>query len=328
VTRKKATLTVSDDLSDLYTVESQQTPVTPTKETVGMSVQQALTTVLKQMVTTGHRERTMTDYELHVSHFVKVTGVKHLADISADWIYEWLASMEVSNQTKLTRLKCLKAFLGRCFDNGWLTSKFWRNIVVKVDSPIKEGAEEKDVYTLLTLLDMTDFVQLRDAAALLLIFQTGIRIGTLSNLTTKHIDMDDSLLKIDGGLLKNHQQMYLPFDSKMKRLLVALIAQNDRIRKESQINNDRIFITMYGDPISVSPTNNMIRKRFAKYSVMYGLPNINPHALRRGFAKRLLNKGAHIAFISKALGHSDIAVTTRYLHIDKEEVANNLRNYL
>jgi len=72
----------------------------------------------------------------------------------------------------------------------------------------------------------------------------------------------------------------------------------------------------------------MIRKRFAKYSVMYGLPNINPHALRRGFAKRLLNKGAHIAFISKALGHSDIAVTTRYLHIDKEEVANNLRKYL
>jgi len=72
----------------------------------------------------------------------------------------------------------------------------------------------------------------------------------------------------------------------------------------------------------------MIRKRFAKYSLMYGLPNINPHALRRGFAKRLLNKGAHIAFISKALGHSDIAVTTRYLHIDKEEVANNLRNFL
>ena len=87
---------------------------------------------------------------------------------------------------------------------------------------------------------------LRDAAALLLIFQTGVRIGTLSNLTTKHIDMDESLLKIDGGLLKNHQQMYLPFDSKMKSLLVALIAQNDRIRKESQINNDRIFITMYG----------------------------------------------------------------------------------
>lgn len=52
MTRKKATLTVSDDLSDLFTVEPQQTPVTPTKEPVGMSVQQALRTVLKQMVTT------------------------------------------------------------------------------------------------------------------------------------------------------------------------------------------------------------------------------------------------------------------------------------
>lgn len=109
--------------------------------------------------------------------------------------------MDVGNQTKLKRLKCLKAYLGRCFDNGWLTSKSWRNIVVKVDSPIKQGAEEKDVYTLLSLLDLTDFIQLIDAAASLLIFQTGIRIGTLSNLTTKHVDLDESLLEIDGGLL-------------------------------------------------------------------------------------------------------------------------------
>mgnify|MGYP003580375914 CR=1 FL=1 len=41
-----------------------------------------------------------------------------------------------------------------------------------------------------------------------------------------------------------------------------------------------------------------------------------------GFAKSLLNKGANIAEISKALGHSNLALTTKYLHLDKEEVAD------
>ncbi|MES9754451.1 site-specific integrase [Bacillus wiedmannii] len=55
---------------------------------------------------------------------------------------------------------------------------------------------------------------------------------------------------------------------------------------------------------------------------------MNPHALRRGFAKSLLEKGANISVISKALGHSDISVTTKYLYLDVEEIADNLRSYL
>lgn len=37
-----------------------------------------------------------------------------------------------------------------------------------------------------------------------------------------------------------------------------------------------------------------------------------PHALRRGFAKSLLDKKANVAMISKALGHSDISVTKQF----------------
>jgi len=32
--------------------------------------------------------------------------------------------------------------------------------------------------------------------------------------------------------------------------------------------------------------------------------------------------------ISKALGHKDLSTTTRYLHLDADEVSNNLRDYL
>ncbi|AZV44850.1 hypothetical protein BAOM_4269 [Peribacillus asahii] len=42
----------------------------------------------------------------------------------------------------------------------------------------------------------------------------------------------------------------------------------------------------------------------------------------------MLDKGANVAVISKALGYSDLSVTTKYLRLDVDEVVNNLRSYL
>jgi integrase len=171
-------------------------------------------------------------------------------------------------------------------------------------------------------------VQLRDATAALLMFKTGIRINTIVHLENRHIDLQDKLLRLDGAIMKNHDQLLLPFDDTLHRLLSVLVRQNDAIRQVYGVQNNYVFITKQGGVISNSPTHNNIQKRLNKYSKEFGLRNINPHALRRGFAKSLLNKGANIAEISKALGHSNLAVTTQYLHLDKEEVAENLRKYL
>ncbi|MEI5905612.1 site-specific integrase [Bacillus spongiae] len=322
MTKRKASLVVNTDLSNVF----NEKPIR--KKVNGFPIEKALSTVLRQMKAAGLRDRTIMDYKLHVNHFVKVTEVEVIEELNADHIYEWLSSMEVSNQTKLTRLKCIKAFLGRCFDNGWLEINFWRNIRIKVNNPVKEGATDQDIKTLLTLLDLTRFVELRDAAAILIMYQTGIRVGTLSQLKSKHVNLDEKMLKIDGGIIKNHESIYLPFDEVLARLLEALIQQNEIVRKENNVHNDLLFITKNGGPVATSPTNNNIIKRLSRYGKDFGLKNVTPHALRRGFAKKLLDKGANIALISKALGHSDIAVTTRYLHLDKEEVAENLRDFL
>ncbi|MGY8620197.1 tyrosine-type recombinase/integrase [Bacillus safensis] len=291
-------------------------------------IAKALEIITRQMKVSGNRSRTISDYVLHVEHFQSVTHLKFVEDINAKAIYSWLDSMNVSNQTKLTRLKCLKAFLSRCFDNGWVQVKFWKTINIKVDSKIKEGATEHDIKVLLSLLDLHNFIQLRDAVAVLVMYKTGIRINTLTKLEERHIDFNNNLLNLDGSIMKNHQQIKLPFDNLLKQLLTVLIKQNAAIRKEYGKNNRLVFITKYGDVIANSPTHNNIQKRLNKYSKRYGLKNINPHALRRGFAKALLDKGANVVVISKALGHSDVSVTTKYLHLDINEVANNLRTYL
>jgi len=327
--KKKDWLTVMDNLRDVFT----DLP-TPRQISIpvsgGLPIDKAVEVVSRQMEISGNRERTIRDYRIHVRKFAKLTGLTYLHEINTEKIYEWLSKMDVGNQTKLTRLKCLKAFLSRCFDNGWIETKerYWKNIKVKVDKNVPKWTTEEDILLLLSVLDLNDFVQLRDATAALLMYKTGIRINTVVQLENKHIDFDNKLLRLDGAIMKNHDTLILPFDDTLHRLLSVLVKHNDVIRHVKRKQNNYVFITRFGNITSSGPTNNIISKRLTTYSKIYGVKNLNGHALRRGFARSLLDKGAHVFEISKALGHCNLAVTTQYLNIDKEEVAENLRKYL
>jgi site-specific recombinase XerD len=323
MTKKKRILRVESDLSNIFSKSNKHSQGYET-----LTIEQALITITKQMEVSGFRPRTINDYVLHVNSYKKVTGSIGIEDITMVSIYDWLASMNVVNQTKLTRLKCLKAFLSRCFDNGWLNTKFWTKVNIKVDSKVKEGTTDRDINLLMSVLDLNDFVQLRDGTAALLMYKTGIRLNTLTQLENGHVDFEKKLLVLDGAIMKSRDQLLVPFDDVLHRLLTVLIKQNQMLRKEYRKNNSYVFITKTGDFISNGATNNNISKKLNKYSKQYGIKNISPHALRRGFAKNLYNKGANIALISRALGHSNIAVTSQYLHIDKNEIADSLRSFL
>ncbi|EJP85987.1 hypothetical protein IC1_04405 [Bacillus cereus VD022] len=62
--------------------------------------------------------------------------------------------------------------------------------MIKVDTPVKEGATERQINILLSVFDLTRFLDLRDATAILLMYQTGIRVGTLAQLEHKHVDLE------------------------------------------------------------------------------------------------------------------------------------------
>lgn len=321
MSKKRNGLHVSADLNGIFAEENKQP-----NHRENFTVEKALEIVVSQMEVAGLRPRTISDYETYVTDFSAKTDTKYMKDIDSGVIYEWLASMNVKPQTKLIRLKCLRAFLERCFDNGWFIDRFWRHITIRVDTPVKEGATEEEVFALLRILDLSDFVQLRDAAAVLLMYETGLRLATVTNLQEQHVDLDGRVLRLDGSIMKNRKSLILPFSERLARILHALIEQNRIIRKEKGSRNYLIFITQQGTKIATSQSSNNISKRLNLYKRRYGLEHINPHALRRGFAKDIYNKShGDIALVSKALGHSDFGVTTRYLHLDEEEVADKLR---
>ncbi|MDN4608625.1 tyrosine-type recombinase/integrase [Sporosarcina highlanderae] len=295
----------------------------------GITIEQALNVIFRQMELSGRRERTIQSYEYIFNDFATAVSIDYVNEINAEKIYEYLAHCDVQPATKLIRLKTIKAVLSRFRDNRWIEHNFWKNIHVIVDKHIKQGADENDIEVLLTLIDKTTFIGFRDAVAILTLYKTGVRIRTLGELRERHINFDDMTINLDGDIMKNHDMLILPIDDQLADAFRMLIEQNNKIRRNYNKRNDFIFITQNGIGVNQGASNsNAISKQLTKYAERYGLRNINAHALRRAFAKNLLNRGANIALISKALGHSSLGVTTQYLQFDAEEVAEGLRDYL
>lgn len=294
-----------------------------------LTIQRAMELVERQMRVSGLRDRTIQSYTFAMNEFRAVTKIKYVEDITLDTLYDYMNAINVSNTTKLIRLKAIKAILGRFYDNRWIEFKFWKAIQIKVDKKVKPEAAIHDIELLLSLIDRSNFIGFRDSVAILLMYKTGIRIRTLGELRESHIDFENMTLNLDGAILKNRSFLQLPFDNQISDLLKQLIEQNNKIRRKYKKRNNRIFITQNGDCVMRKDSStNAISKQLTKYARKYGLKNVNPHAIRRAYAKSLLVRGADVALISKALGHSDLSTTTQYLNLDSAEVVNSLREYL
>ena len=299
-------------------------------DTRNITIKHAIQILNQQWRLNGLRPRTIDSYNYNFKRFVEVTKVEYLHEINNEKIYQYLSSFKNAKDTSLHgRLKQIKAVLSKCHDNGWYNSKFWTNIKIKVNTSVKEATTERELALLLSLLDKSTYSGLRDSIAILLLYKTGIRIKTLGALREQNIDFENMLLKLQGEIMKSHRPLILPLDDEMCTLLRELISINDDVRKEHREKNDYIFLSNIGVPISntVSPSN-LIAKNLWVYSKKWNLKNINPHSIRRLYAQNLVKRGADINLVSHALAHSDLSTTTRYLGLDIDTVAKNLRDFL
>ena len=303
-------------------------PERRSRQAIPITVVSARDVLLRQLKTEGMRERTIQDYILWFDKFTAFAGKANVYDLGPGDIYGWLESMDVKDSTKLLRLKSLKAVLTRLYDRGYFKERFWRPIKIRVDTPTKQGTRPEDLEILFNILDLTDYFQLRDAVAVLLMYTTGLRSATVSQLREIHVDLDKQLLTLSGDIMKNRQTLLLPLDKQTTNLMKSLIAENDKIRAHTKQHNDFIFISRAGRSIYQTGNSTVIQKRLIEFGKKYGIKNINPHSLRRAYARNLYDKGANVALISKALGHKLLEVTTRYLDISNEELAYSLREFL
>lgn len=176
----------------------------------------------------------------------------------------------------------------------------------------------------------------RDRAVLELLYATGLRASELCALRVADLDLEAGLVRCRG---KGDKERIVPLSRAAKRaleeylggarpqLLGVQLPQNEapqrgRPRQTAPLvrrskRTEALFIEPGGESLARLNLGTLVRR----YARAAGLPAwVTPHTLRHCFATHLLQNGADLRAIQEMLGHSDIATTQIYTHVETQHL--------
>jgi integrase/recombinase XerC len=170
-----------------------------------------------------------------------------------------------------------------------------------------------------------EWEDLRDKAIITLLYGGGLRISEALSLNYNDFDGVD-VIKIRS---KGNKERLVPVLPEIQKAITAyknacpygsghaeLGSASGNILK--QVHDDRpLFYGSKGKRLRPE----LVQKKLRHYRGLLGLPDhATPHALRHSFATHLLAEGADLRSIQELLGHSSLATTERYTHIDSKRL--------
>ena len=150
-------------------------------------------------------------------------------------------------------------------------------------------------------------MMIRDLAMFELMYSSGLRLAELAAINPNDIDIELQHIIVLG---KGNKYRFVP----VGRLAVRAIKRWMKLRETmARANEEALFVSQRGTRI----THRSIQHRLHVLMKAKGIGRpASPHALRHSFATHLLESSGDIIAVQELLGHSDIATTQIYTHLD------------
>jgi integrase len=226
-------------------------------------------------------------------------GTAPLRDIDRSWINDYIDSLETqgnSNGTINRKIAALSKVMTVAVEHGGLPAK------PPFPKRKPEGVGRTRYLTEIEEAMVIDWLVINgkpdQADAVVVLIDTGLRLGELWRLETRDIDWKQGLLNI--WETKSGHPRSVPMTQRVQDILLKrtkrpdaparpfphdnawLRHQWDRVRAQMQLDKDDQFV---------------------------------PHVLRHTCASRLVQRGVGIAVVQQWLGHKTIQITMRYAHL-------------
>ena len=169
----------------------------------------------------------------------------------------------------------------------------------------------EEVDGLLSSIDTTKPLGVRDRALFEMIYGCGLRISEASGLLVSNVHFDEQIIIVRG---KGDKERMVPFGDIAAEWLKKWIfeVRPDFVGKKTV---EEVFVNFRGQKLS----RKGIWKNFQVLESKTGVVS-KVHTLRHSFATHLLSGGADLRSVQELLGHSDLATTQIYTHIDDEQL--------
>jgi len=142
------------------------------------------------------------------------------------------------------------------------------------------------------------------------LYFTGLRVRECVSLTLSDVDLENKSVNVRFG--KGRKQRRIPLSDKIVPLLLDY-----KNNWRPYTKNDAFFASKLTGKISPCTINSVLFK--AAKDLGWEKP-ASCHILRHSFASRLVKKNVNIVQIQQLLGHSNLAITSRYTHVNTEQL--------
>lgn len=176
----------------------------------------------------------------------------------------------------------------------------------------------EQVDSILDAIDTTEPLGVRDRALYELIYSCGLRISEAATLQVSNLHLKERLLIVRG---KGDKERMVPFGLSAKERLEQYLMEVRPALVGSKIVSE-VFVNYKGEPMS----RKGIWKNFKALEVKAGV-HAKVHTLRHSFATHLLAGGMDLRSVQELLGHSDLATTTIYTHVDDKQLREGHKEF-
>lgn len=243
----------------------------------------------------------------------KIPALK-IADLS-DYV-GWLGQAGLAPASIARTIVGLKMFFKYLQLEGVLTDnkaellgsqKLWQRI------PEVIGPRQIDRF--LTAPRRSEPLYLRDRALLEVLYATGCRASEVSNLRLRDVNLKGRFCKCQG---KGNKQRMAPLgEAAVEAIQAYLDKLRPRLANQRPEEPDWLFLSRSGRRLRREAIWELVKK----YAAIAGISSkVSPHTLRHSFATHLLAGGADLRQVQEMLGHSSIATTQIYTHVDQSRL--------
>ncbi len=251
---------------------------------------------------------TQKTYLMVSRQFLTFVG-KELNLILLDDILLWLESFQLrdfSQNTINNKLAAVKSLFSFGVKTGYLSANPAAMIkTIKAKEALNERILlEQEVKELIDAAESQ-----RDSLILILLYILGLRISELVGLNWSDFQPteEEIAVTIFG---KGH---------KTRTLLISPQLWSELQQLPRSEKTEAVFLSRFGNRLDRHAIHRLIKKAVEKSGIN---PHASAHWLRHAHACHSLNHGAGIDLLMKSLGHSSLAVTSRYLHVKPSECSS------
>ncbi len=275
------------------------------------SLESARLTFVAHLTGLNRSEHTIAAYGKDLAQFeafLAGQNVTEIGDVTATHVSTWLSALADQGLTGASRNRKFQA-LSAFFKHLAATGQIDRSPTLGLEAPKIEQREPR-VLSLTEVKALQGVCQgnLRDAAMVEVLLQTGLRISELVALELGNIvwSETDTVAYLNVRQGKGKKDRRVPLNS------IAEKALKRWVKARPKVDDEHVFLSRRSRK-PLYPAD--VRLALHKYYKKAGISGATVHTLRHTFCTQHAARGTNLVVIQRAAGHASLTTTQRYLHL-------------